>query len=92
MTDQNLLDILQAHGQQFLTSFALPDSSAALKKRKRAEGVPNPRKSPKIESISNSEEEWEGIIEEVGGADEQTLSEFRSLEGPHEMLATKRFT
>ncbi|KAF8076300.1 hypothetical protein FPV67DRAFT_1407592 [Lyophyllum atratum] len=76
--NQNLLDVLQAHGQQFLDSFTLPDSSVGLKKRKRVEDAPSSRKSPKIDLASNSEEEWGGIPEEIqpwlnnGGTDSES--------------------
>ncbi|KAF5387827.1 hypothetical protein D9615_000337 [Tricholomella constricta] len=75
MADQNLLNLLQAHGQEFLNSFALPDSSAGPKKRKRAEAAPSPRKSPKFERESDSDEEWGGITEKVERNHEDSESE-----------------
>ncbi|KAG5644062.1 hypothetical protein DXG03_009152 [Asterophora parasitica] len=74
---QNLLDILQAHGQQFLNSFALPESGP--NKRKRAETAPSPRKSPKIVPENDSEEEWGGIAEDAEHDNESSRSE---SEGP----------
>ncbi|KAG5650211.1 hypothetical protein H0H81_000300 [Sphagnurus paluster] len=63
MADPNLLDILQAHGQQFLNSFSLPHSNNNVKKRKR---TPDPSKSPQNEPTDNSDstEEWTGIAED----------------------------
>ncbi|KAG6837558.1 hypothetical protein H0H93_007739 [Arthromyces matolae] len=61
MTDQNLLDILQAHGQEFLASFSLPNASTESKKRKRAE--PSASREQLDAVSSTSEDEWEGINE-----------------------------
>ncbi|GLB33721.1 hypothetical protein LshimejAT787_0106050 [Lyophyllum shimeji] len=73
--DQNLLDVLQAHGERFLASFALPDPTGGLKKRKRLDTAQSPRKSPKIDSTSDAGEEWGGINEQNGevGTDDDEL-------------------
>ncbi|KAK7061649.1 hypothetical protein R3P38DRAFT_2830727 [Favolaschia claudopus] len=62
-SDQHLLQILNAHGQDFLNSFALP-ASALGTKRKSTEGSSRPAKVPKLQPESDDdeeEEEWTGI-------------------------------
>lgn len=61
----NLLNILQAHGQQFLNSFIAPSQTKLSNKRKRTETAPSSRKSPKssLADPEDSEEEWGGIGE-----------------------------
>ncbi|KAG6857353.1 hypothetical protein H0H87_005656 [Tephrocybe sp. NHM501043] len=65
MADQYLLDILQAHGEQFLHSFSLPNAKLEPKKRKRTQYVITPNKSQKIDVTSSSDnfDEWGGIDE-----------------------------
>ncbi|KAG6918934.1 hypothetical protein DXG01_010589 [Tephrocybe rancida] len=79
MADQNLLDILQAHGEQFLDSFSLPNVKHSPNKRKLAQELLNPCKAQKLDVPSaESEEEWGGIDEgsvyEIGSGSE--ASEF----------------
>lgn len=74
MTDQDeLLEILQAHGQQFLGSFSPPAvSSISLKKRKRnVDAKPESRKITKVEPEEEEYEEWGGIIEETSGSEQE---------------------
>ncbi|KAG6900913.1 hypothetical protein C0993_004350 [Termitomyces sp. T159_Od127] len=63
MIDQNLLDILQAHGQQFLNSFSLPSTQSGPKKRKRSEDeyMSSIVSTSQIINHEEEEEEWGGI-------------------------------
>ncbi|KAG6855115.1 hypothetical protein C0991_006044 [Blastosporella zonata] len=66
MADQNLLDILQAHGEQFLDSFALPNIKQGYNKRKRDQDTIISSKAQKLDApSSDSEEEWGGIDENI---------------------------
>lgn len=70
----NLLDLLQAHGQQFLSSFSIPVASGSGKKRKRTAKSPIPNKVQKLDS--EEEEEWTGIKEEdLNSNDSQSENE-----------------
>ncbi|KAG6813489.1 hypothetical protein H0H92_010514 [Tricholoma furcatifolium] len=63
MDDQNLLEILQAHGQNFLNSFSLPTPISESKKRKRNDDVSTSSEAPKVDISYSDEEEWGGITE-----------------------------
>ncbi|KAJ7179910.1 hypothetical protein C8R43DRAFT_870438 [Mycena crocata] len=73
MSDSNddLLQILNAHGQQFLDSFSLPVASSS-KKRKCAEGPSRAAKVLKIQpaELDDEIEEWTGIQAEQSDSDE----------------------
>jgi hypothetical protein len=66
VAEESLLDILQAHGQQFLDSFGLPENT---KKRKRSSGSLRTGKIAKCEiatrsssvDFSDSVEGWSGF-------------------------------
>ncbi|KAJ7700000.1 hypothetical protein B0H17DRAFT_273864 [Mycena rosella] len=58
-SDDDLLQILNAHGQQFLGSFSLP--TPTTKKRKRADNSSRSAKIPKLQTPELDEEEWTGI-------------------------------
>ncbi|KAJ7276289.1 hypothetical protein B0H12DRAFT_1065912 [Mycena haematopus] len=73
-SNDDLLQILNAHGQNFLDSFSLPTPTSS-KKRKSAESSSRPAKVPKLEPPeSDEEDEWTGI--EVDETEEATGSEF----------------
>jgi hypothetical protein len=57
-SDNHLLQILNAHGQQFLDSFSLPAASAP-KKRKHAGGPSRPAKIQKLQPAESELEEEE---------------------------------
>lgn len=68
--NDHLLQILNAHGQQFLSSFSLP-TSVSDKKRKRADSPSRAAKLVKLSSPeSDEEEEWAGIQVEGSESDE----------------------
>jgi hypothetical protein len=71
---QHLLDLLQAHGQQFLESFNLPESVAKkpTRKRKRDDEI-HPKQSPR--TSFDSDEEWGGIEEDE---DENSMNKVES--------------
>ncbi|KAJ7368211.1 hypothetical protein DFH08DRAFT_796221 [Mycena albidolilacea] len=73
--NDDLLQILNAHGQDFLNSFSLPTSS---KKRKSAASPSRPAKVAKLQSPEeDDEEEWTGIhVSESEEDEEETGSEF----------------
>ncbi|KAJ7904431.1 hypothetical protein B0H14DRAFT_3079307 [Mycena olivaceomarginata] len=73
--NNDLLQILNAHGQDFLNSFSLPTSS---KKRKSAASPSRPAKVAKLQSPEeDDEEEWTGIhVSESEEDEEDTGSEF----------------
>ena len=94
--DESLLDILQAHGQQFLDSFSVPENE---KKRKRSSGSVPTAKLAKRETatrtrsvdLSDSAEEWfgfgSGTHEEDEGWESPSLAEeVTPLEGVHAFL------
>jgi hypothetical protein len=67
--NNDLLQILNAHGQDFLNSFSLPTSS---KKRKSAESPSRPAKVAKLQSPKeDDEEEWTGIHVSESEEDEE---------------------
>ncbi|KAJ6539262.1 hypothetical protein B0H19DRAFT_1178082 [Mycena capillaripes] len=72
----DLLQILNAHGQQFLSSFSLP-TSPSDKKRKRTVSPPRATKVAKLSSPeSDEEEEWIGIQAEESESEEDPENEF----------------
>jgi hypothetical protein len=77
--EDDLLKILQAHGQQFLYSFSNANSSS--KKRKRIVGRPEESSSHKkvittpVIDDEDDGEEWGGITEEAGRVHEAESSE-----------------
>ncbi|KAG6890958.1 hypothetical protein C0995_000915 [Termitomyces sp. Mi166 len=75
MTDQNLLDILQAHGQQFLDSFSLSSTKFESKKRKRTDDASVSSTASLSEEISYDTKEWGGITEELGHGNDNPASE-----------------
>jgi hypothetical protein len=63
--NQGLLDLLQAHGEQFLNNFDLPKSNS--KKRKHLdEDTPPENSNTPTHFGSESEEEWGGIVTDMG--------------------------
>ena len=58
----HLLDILQAHGQQFLDSFEIPAGILASGGKRRRSHDEYPPKSPQWNG--DSEEDWNGIVED----------------------------
>ena len=58
MSSEDLLKLLEAHGQQFMQSF---DSAVSIGKRKAETTKSSPRASKKNRIESDSEEEWAGI-------------------------------
>ena len=91
IADDSLLNILQAHGQQFLDSFGLPENK---KKRKRSSGSVPAAKLGKRETatrsssvdFSDSAEEWSGFgsdlhIEDDGWESPSSAGEVTHLEG-----------
>ncbi|KAG5343058.1 hypothetical protein C0989_000048 [Termitomyces sp. Mn162] len=95
MADQNLLDILQAHGERFLDSFSFPSTKlkSKNKKRKRPDDVSGSSIPSTLEKTSYDEEEWEGITEELAD-DNDDYSEFESISGMFEfrvMYSIKHF-
>ncbi|KAJ7095299.1 hypothetical protein B0H15DRAFT_104581 [Mycena belliarum] len=72
-SNDDLLQILNAHGQQFLDSFSLPAPSSSIK-RKRGDNSSRPAKIPKYEAPEldddESEEEWGGIQMQQSGSEE----------------------
>ncbi|TFK43616.1 hypothetical protein BDQ12DRAFT_187417 [Crucibulum laeve] len=66
----DLLSILNFHGQQFLQSFSLPSAEPSCNKRKRANESLASRKSPKLEQEDEGEDdEWGGITSEENGSE-----------------------
>jgi hypothetical protein len=63
MSDQDeLLKLLEAHGEQFLQSFHLPISGASAKRKMSKSATPSSPKRPKLsENVYTSDEEWTGI-------------------------------
>ncbi|KAG5716532.1 hypothetical protein E4T56_gene16329 [Termitomyces sp. T112] len=92
MADQNLLDILQAHGERFLDSFSFPSTKlkSKNKKRKRPDDVSGSSIPSTLEKTSYDEEEWEGITEELAD-DNDDYSEFESI-SDDELMATGSYT
>ncbi|KAF7355220.1 hypothetical protein MSAN_01437800 [Mycena sanguinolenta] len=93
-SNDDLLQILNAHGQEFLSSFSLPAPTSS-KKRKSTESSSRPTKVAKLESPpeSDEEEEWTGIqvdeseSEEASGSDfEQEDDEFTSAPPTNEKV------
>ncbi|KAJ7047454.1 hypothetical protein C8F04DRAFT_1172054 [Mycena alexandri] len=76
-SDNDLLQILNAHGQQFLTSFSLPNPSSG-KKRKSADSSSRPSKVPKLQppEPEDDEEEWTGIQLEQSESEEDVEKDF----------------
>ncbi|KAF7331983.1 hypothetical protein MKEN_00078600 [Mycena kentingensis (nom. inval.)] len=74
MSDQDrLLEILNAHGQDFLASFSLSST-----KRKAPQQSPRPTKLQKLDVAEDDEEEWAGIEEEGSSEFEHEDDEFTS--------------
>ncbi|EKM80361.1 hypothetical protein AGABI1DRAFT_128034 [Agaricus bisporus var. burnettii JB137-S8] len=67
MSDQDkLLQVLEAHGEQFLQSFGLPTSGTSAKRKKNKSAPSSAHKRPKLSEDSySSDEEWTGIQMEV---------------------------
>ena len=94
--DESLLNILQAHGQQFLDSFSVPENE---KKRKRSSGSVPAAKLAKRETTrsvdsSDSAEEWFGFgsgthTEDEGWESPSLAEEVMPLEGVHAFLDGK---
>jgi hypothetical protein len=74
-SDEDLLQILQQHGQQFLSSFSLPVASSS-QKRKRANSPPRVQKLPKVQTDeiddSYDSDEWTGIVATVSNSEESS--------------------
>ena len=67
----HLLDILQAHGQQFLDSFEIPAGTLAPRKRSHDE-----YSQMSSQGNGDSEEEWGGIVEDGDArSQDRSLSE-----------------
>ncbi|KAF7352863.1 hypothetical protein MVEN_01253300 [Mycena venus] len=76
--NDDLLQILNAHGQEFLNSFSFPAPSSS-KKRKSEASSSRPAKVAKLqppESDEEEEEEWTGIQVDQSEDEEETGSEF----------------
>jgi hypothetical protein len=72
--NDDLLQILNAHGQQFLNSFSLSSPSSS-KKRKCADSPSRPAKVAKLQSPeSDEEEEWTGIQLDESESEEHSES------------------
>ncbi|KAJ6509899.1 hypothetical protein C8R47DRAFT_1299568 [Mycena vitilis] len=71
--NDHLLEILNAHGQQFLSSFSQPSAS---KKRKSVDGPSRPAKIAKREPSESDEEEWTGIQQDSSEFEQDTENEF----------------
>ena len=57
-----LLQILESHGQSFLSSFAMPASTKALGKRKKEDtNTSCPKRQRTDDTPAYSDEEWQGI-------------------------------
>ncbi|KAJ7228746.1 hypothetical protein GGX14DRAFT_487396, partial [Mycena pura] len=87
-SDHNdLLHILNAHGQEFLKSFSRPTASSSSK-RKCSDASPRPAKVPKHQPAAgaedDSEEEWTGILVKHSESDENTGSGQYFEQGDHE--------
>ncbi|KAJ7781330.1 hypothetical protein B0H16DRAFT_1299412 [Mycena metata] len=76
-SSDDLLQILNAHGQQFLSSFSVPTPSSS-KKRKSADTSSRPSKVPKLQppEPEDDEEEWTGIQVEQSESEEDIEDEF----------------
>ena len=94
--DESLLNILQAHGQQFLDSFSVPENE---KKRKRSSRSVPVAKLAKCETgtstrSSDSAEEWSGFgsgthTEDEGWESPSPAEEVTPIEGVHAFLNDK---
>ncbi|THH17947.1 hypothetical protein EW146_g2943 [Bondarzewia mesenterica] len=68
--DNELLSILEAHGQSFLNSFSLPQNKGKKRKREAVIEYPDPRKAARAEGLAEDEEiseEWLGFDTEPRG-------------------------
>jgi hypothetical protein len=77
---EELLNILQAHGQEFLSSFSPPHPNQNKRKRSGGDGSGKSKVS-KVTQREESEEEWQGFSGDPAVLDESLGSEERSDEG-----------
>jgi hypothetical protein len=69
MKENELLKVLQVHGEKFMSSFSLPEQSLKSRKHKRnSETITTKTKLRRLaaggnKSDEDDEEEWEGIVE-----------------------------
>ncbi|KAJ7744526.1 hypothetical protein DFH07DRAFT_978443 [Mycena maculata] len=78
MSDKELLQILNAHGQQFLNSFSLPTTPS--QKRKSEDSPSRAGKIPKLQAADPEDEleEWAGIQVDQSDSGEETENGRRS--------------
>jgi hypothetical protein len=87
--DDELLKIIQVHGEKFLSSFSLPEQTFTPRKRKRNPEVISELSVDENKSIDDDDEEWGGIIEhpaangdkylEIQPGIERSMSAFRTF-------------
>jgi hypothetical protein len=70
MSDQDeLLKLLETHGEQFLQSFHLPTSRTSAKRKMSKSAAPSsPKRSKLSGEVYTSDEEWTGIQIDVSGS------------------------
>lgn len=65
LQEDQLLRILQAHGERFLGSFSLPEQISGSRKRKREPEISHEQFCRPSASKNDLEEEWGGIVEHL---------------------------
>jgi len=82
--EDELLKILQAHGEQFLGSFSLPQQTCNSRKRKRNPEIDSTQEKSwtlAVDENEDDDEEWKGIIGHSGVNTDKDLDLRLEMEG-----------